>query len=190
MTDEELMHAVCNGDKSAYQIIVKQHLKSISHYAFRLLGNQRDTEDIAQETFFKLWINAEKWQPEKSKLSTWLHRITHNLCVDYLRKNGSLEAQQSIEEGKQDMVGAQDSYEIKDDHNQQKLLLKNAVNSLPEKQRSALMLCHYSGFSNKEAAEIMNVSVKALESSISRAKRALRKQLFGATQSQNKEMLK
>ncbi len=51
MTDEELMRAVCNGEQFAYQTIVKQHLKSISHYAFRILGNQKDTEDITQETF-------------------------------------------------------------------------------------------------------------------------------------------
>ena len=79
MTDEELMQAICNGDQSAYQTIVKQHLKSISHYAFRILGNQKDTEDITQEAFLKLWINAKKWQPEKTKLTTWLHRITYNL---------------------------------------------------------------------------------------------------------------
>ena len=72
MTDEELMLAVVNGDQSAYQVIVKQHLKSVSHYAYRMLGNQKDTEDIAQEAFLKLWINAGKWEVEKSKLSTWL----------------------------------------------------------------------------------------------------------------------
>ena len=70
MTDEELMLAISNGDQSAYQIIVKQHLKSVSYYAYRILGNQKDTEDIAQEAFLKLWVNAGKWQADKSKLST------------------------------------------------------------------------------------------------------------------------
>ena len=97
MTDEELMRAVCNGEQFAYQTIVKQHLKSISHYAFRILGNQKDTEDITQETFLKLWINAEKWHPEKAKLSTWLHRIAHNLCIDYIRKHGSIQTLENIE---------------------------------------------------------------------------------------------
>lgn len=79
MTDEELMQAVCMGDKEAYQILVKQHLKSISHYAYRLLGNQKDTEDITQEVFLRLWTNAKKWKSDKSKLTTWLHRIAHNI---------------------------------------------------------------------------------------------------------------
>ena len=102
MTDEELMLAVCDGDQSAYQVIVRQHLNSISHYAFRVLGNQKDTEDITQETFLRLWINAAKWQSEKAKLSTWLHRITHNLCIDYLKKHRRVVTQESFDETKDD----------------------------------------------------------------------------------------
>ena len=93
MTDEELMLAVCNGDQSAYRSIVEKHLKSISHYAFRMLGNQKDTEDITQEAFLKLWVNASNWNVDKSGLSTWLHRITHNLCIDYLRKHRRVDTQ-------------------------------------------------------------------------------------------------
>lgn len=98
MTDEELMLAISNGDQSAYQIIVKQHLKSVSYYAYRMLGNQKDTEDIAQEAFLKLWVNAGKWQADKSKLSTWLHRITRNLCIDFLRRHKRIELQSEIQD--------------------------------------------------------------------------------------------
>jgi RNA polymerase sigma-70 factor, ECF subfamily len=189
MTDEELMQAICNGDQSAYQTIVKQHLKSISHYAFRILGNQKDTEDITQEAFLKLWINAKKWQPEKTKLTTWLHRITYNLCIDYLRKHSKTQTQESVEEEKETQEDWQDSQDDSDDRKSQEQQLKAAINSLPENQRSALMLCHYSGFSNKEAAVIMNISVKALESAIARAKRSLRKQLSGADSVQSEETI-
>ncbi|MCH7815888.1 MAG: sigma-70 family RNA polymerase sigma factor [Proteobacteria bacterium] len=176
MTDEELMLAVSNGDQTAYQIIVKQHLKPISHYAYRLLGSRKDTEDIAQETFLKLWINASKWRADKAKLTTWLHRITHNLCVDYLRKHGrlqSLNGTDSIDNGEQQMDSNEEL-----ERGGKITRLNTAINRLPEKQRSALMLCHYQGFSNKEAATIMNISVKALESSVARAKRSLRKQVI------------
>ena len=177
MTDEELMLAVGNGDQSAYQVIVKQHLKPVSYYAYRMLGNQKDTEDIAQEAFLKLWVNAGKWQAEKSKLSTWLHRITRNLCIDYLRRHKRIELQSEF----QDEVEAnQESRENPSDGSeafQRAKQLELAIKGLPENQRSALILCHYSGFSNKEAAVIMNMSIKALESSIARAKRSLRKAL-------------
>lgn len=176
MTDEELMRAVCQGDRSAYQALVKQHFKSISHYAFRLLGNSKDTEDVTQEVFLRLWTNAEKWKPEKSKLTTWLHRITHNLCIDYLRKHGRVQTQDSFEDDADDSQALEN--ESVDDEDDSKLrLLREAMNALPENQRSALSLCHYQGFSNKEAAAIMNISVKALESAIARAKRSLREKL-------------
>lgn len=177
MTDDELMLAVCNGDQSAYQIIVGQHLKSISHYAYRMLGNKKDTEDITQETFLRLWMNAGKWQPGKAKLSTWLHRITHNLCVDYQRKHGRVQTWDNLEneiDHRQELRVNPDEHEASQE---QVGRLEQALINLPENQRSALMLCHYSGFSNKEAAAIMDVSVKALESAIARAKRTLRKTL-------------
>lgn len=175
ITDEELMQMVCMGDRSAYQILVKRHLKSISHYAFRLLGNQKDTEDITQEVFLRLWTNAEKWKAEKSKLTTWLHRITHNLCIDYLRKHGRMQTQDSFDDEVDDSLN--ENKESTDESNDKLRLIREAVSALPENQRSALSLCHYQGFSNKEAAAIMNISVKALESAIARAKRSLREKL-------------
>lgn len=179
MTDEELMQAVCQGDRSAYQALVKQHLKSISHYAFRLLGNRKDTEDISQEVFLRLWTNAHKWRPEKAKLTTWLHRIAHNLCIDYLRKQGRVQTQDSFEEeAAETQPRGEDS---RDGNGDDMRRLVEAMSALPENQRSALSLCHLQGFSNKEAAAIMNVSVKALESAIARAKRKLREILADST---------
>ncbi|MFT4814264.1 MAG: RNA polymerase sigma-70 factor (ECF subfamily) [Pseudohongiellaceae bacterium] len=180
MTDEELMLAICKGDQSAYQTVVKEHLKPISHYAYRLLGNQKDTEDITQETFLKLWINAATWQPEKSKLTTWLHRITHNLCVDYLRKHSRVQTQDNFEEHLVD--SSEETNDRNVDFTQRDLcrdsekirILDSALNQLPESQRSAIMLCTVQNFSNKEAAVIMDISVKALESIIARGKRTLK----------------
>jgi len=177
MTDEELMFAVCNGDQSAYQTIVKKHLKPISHYAFRMLGSTKDTEDITQETFLRLWLNAAKWQPQKANLSTWLHRITHNLCIDFLRKHSHTDTQSDFEDelGETLEVDAATSIDL----TTRAQVIQRALLELPESQRSALMLCHFQGFSNKEAAVIMDISVKALESAIARAKRTLREKLGG-----------
>ncbi len=173
MTDEELMLAVCEGDQSSYQTLVRQHLKPISHYAYRILGSNRDAEDITQEVFLRMWVNAAKWNPEKSKLTTWLHRIAHNLCIDHLRKHGNTETREDIEEGLYE-TGSQENNIEDIGQTQLSSLLDQAIQRLPENQRSALMLCHHAGFSNKEAADIMNISVKAVESNIARARRNLR----------------
>jgi len=176
MTDVELMRAVCNGDKNAYQTIVKQHLSAISHYAFRMLGNKKDTEDICQETFLKLWINASKWDASKASLSTWLHRIAHNLSIDYLRKHSRVQTQDMNEE--QVLLQATGT-EVKVVENTEPApefrlaRLKRAIGELPESQRSALTLCHFQAFSNKEAAAIMGISVVAMESLLARARRSL-----------------
>ncbi len=169
MTDEELMTAICAGDNSAYEAIVRRHLKPVSHYAWRMLGNPRDVEDIAQDTFLRVWINAVKWQPAKARLSTWIHRIAHNLCIDHLRKRREESAEEDAvqEAGPLDEVAADSEI----------ARLRNALGLLPQSQRSAISLCHFQGFSNKEAAAIMDVSVQALESLLARAKRSLRKTL-------------
>ncbi len=191
MTDEELMAAVCQGDQSAYQTLVRQHFNAISHYVFRLLGNRGDTEDITQEVFLKLWLNATQWQPEKSRLSTWLHRIAHNLSIDFLRKHSrmSTESELTTESGSATITdsvvndAAEADTTVEKNSRMQWLLLN--LQQLPEAQRSAIMLCHYSGFSNQEAADIMSLSVKALESLLARARRSLRDKL-GADQSSDK----
>lgn len=169
------MNAVCKGDQLAYQQIVKQHIKQISHYAFRLLGNSKDTQDITQEAFLKLWTNAESWNSQKAKLSTWLHRITHNLCVDYLRKHGRTQTQESFDESED--TSGEDSEASSFSKTEKVRLLKAALDELPENQRSAIALCNYQNFSNRDAAAIMDISVKALESLLARAKRTLKQSI-------------
>lgn len=191
MSDEELMAAVVLGDPSAYQALVRKNLPAISRYALRLVGSRSESEDIAQETFLRLWTTARKWDPAKAKLTTWLHRITHNLCIDFLRKQKrvSLEPDFDSEVSSEEATSGEFSNALRESAEAQGdspdreareaelRALDRALNMLPEAQRSALLLCHYQGFSNKEAADIMGSSVQALESLIARAKRGLRTQL-------------
>ncbi len=171
MTDEELMAAICAGNHGAYEAIVRRHLKPVSRYAWRLLGNTRDVEDIAQETFLKVWVKAASWQPAKAGLSTWIHRIAHNLCVDHLRKRREEPAAEleELARGPGPLDAALADGEMAG--------LRAALERLPVNQRGAISLCHYQGFSNKEAAMIMNLSVQALESLLARGRRSLREAL-------------
>lgn len=191
MSDEELMAAVVLGDPHAYQALVRKNLPAISRYALRLVGSRSESEDIAQETLLRLWTTARKWDPAKAKLTTWLHRITHNLCIDFLRKQKrvSLEPDFDSEVSSEEATSGEFSNALRESAEAQGdspdreareaelRALDRALNMLPEAQRSALLLCHYQGFSNKEAADIMGSSVQALESLIARAKRGLRTQL-------------
>ncbi len=173
MTDDEvLMQAIQSRDSKAYESAVRQHMKPISHYAYRMLGNSKDIEDIVQETLLRLWTHADSWQPGKAGVSTWLHRIAHNLCIDYLRKDKS-----SVSVEPPDELESSERPDRLPEQQERSEALRLALNALPERQRSALILSHYQGLSNREVAQIMDISVDALESILARARRGLKAQL-------------
>lgn len=172
ISDEKLMKRVCEGDESAYRLLVSRHIDSIARYTMRLLNGRQDYEDISQEVFLKLWLKAKTWNSSSAKLSTWLHRIAFNLCMDYFRRPSQRALHSELKES--DIDSAQASDEISTDVAKQFRQLNKLISELPESQRSATALVYQQGFSNKEAAEIMSISVKALESLLSRSRKTLR----------------
>jgi RNA polymerase sigma-70 factor (ECF subfamily) len=165
-----LIERTQQGDNDAYQILLHRHLPMIHNYASRMLGNQDDAADVAQEVFIRFWQKAATFDPTKAKLSTWLHQIAHNLCIDLFRKNARfVDSEPELEES-EPMKNLDESEETS-------TAVQQAVTRLPERQRSALLFCHYQGLSNKQAADILEVSVDALESLLSRARRSLRETL-------------
>jgi RNA polymerase sigma-70 factor, ECF subfamily len=138
-----------------------------------MLGQQADAEDIAQETFLRLWTHADRWQEGKAGVSTWLHRIAHNLCIDALRR-GKSEVSDELDDQYADQVP---SMEQLISRNAERESLRRALSELPERQRSALIMTHYQGLSNKEVASILDVSVDALESLLARARKSLKTKL-------------
>ena len=82
---EEVAESFLAGDVVAFEQTLDHHGPSLMRYTTRLLNSKSLAEDIVQETFLRLWINREKYDPSKSKLSTWLHRVAYNLCMDVYR---------------------------------------------------------------------------------------------------------
>ena len=173
-TDDNLMLEIQKGNQAACQTLVEQHLPALRRFAVRLLGNTSEAEDALQETFLRVWTRANQWQPGRSKLTTWLHRIMHNICIDYLRKKGPW-----VEEPLTEHHRAPQNLEQEQDVSSQTHRVFKAMQMLPERQRTAIILCYYQGFSNQETAEILGVSVSALESLLARGRRTLREQLLG-----------
>ena len=169
ISDEELMRQVADGDEQAFAQLLDRHLQAIHRYLMRLLGNAADAEDLAQETLVRLWTKAGGFRPGKVRLTTWLHRIAHNLAVDLLRKPGRDAQQLDF-----DPPSGSDSLEALRSQDEQQQRLAWALGALPANQRDAVLLRHQQGLSNPEAAKVLGVSVRALESLQSRGRRRLK----------------
>src|SRR3984885_15761519 len=84
--DDELVRRAGQGDAAAVQALVARKLQRVLALAERMLGDPSEAEDVAQETFFRVWRNAARWRPGVARFDTWLHRVTLNLCYDRLRR--------------------------------------------------------------------------------------------------------
>jgi len=171
--DNRLMAAVSQGNKGAFTALVTRHISAIVRFAKRYVGYAADAEDVAQETFIRLWKHAINWEEQGYSLRSWLYRITYNLCIDQLRKRKQttpIEAEQ--------LFSADDAPDEVLVRRQQQNEIMQALNRLPERQRSAILLCNYQGLTNIEAAMTMEISVEALESLLSRGRRTLKSMLL------------
>ncbi len=171
LSDEELMVRVQDADHSAFSILVTRHTKMFYAAAYRMYPYQDEAEDIVQEAFMKLWNRPEIWKADKgAKFTTWFYRVVTNQAIDFARKIKNTKGSEALDRITDKTASQQEMME----QTQQEQMLEDAIQELPERQKLALNLCFYEGLSNKEAAEIMDVGVKALESLLMRAKAGLK----------------
>jgi RNA polymerase sigma-70 factor, ECF subfamily len=166
------MQRVRDRDQVAFGLLLERHLPAIHGYLVRMTGSPADADELAQETFLRLWTRAASYRPGAAKLTTWLHRIAHNLCVDERRKvrpevldEPALIADQA--------PGPDRHHEARETAAR----LTRAIGELPVAQRAALLLAQVQGLSNGEIAEILNLSVRAVESLQARARGTLRERM-------------
>ncbi|HYD16895.1 MAG TPA: RNA polymerase sigma factor [Patescibacteria group bacterium] len=173
--DAGLMRQIAGGDQRAFQRLMQRHLQRTVRLATRIMGGTLAAEDVAQEAFIRVWKHAKDWEaPSRSgaKFTTWLYRIVLNLCIDEKRKNRFSNID-DIPEPVDTGLGAQGGME----QQEQSRRVRAALDELPERQRAALVLCFYEEFSNKEAADMLGISVGAVESLLVRSRRYLRDKL-------------
>ena len=171
-SDDALMAAVAGGDMEAFRALSARYLARVVALGSRTLGDAAEAEDVAQEAFLRLWRTAPSWRPNEAKVGTWLHRVALNLCFDKLSRRR--------EEHPGDPPDAVDPSPGPSGALQQRETadhVRAALDTLPDAQRRAITLCHYQGMRNIEAAEVMGVSIEALESLLARGRRKLREEL-------------
>ncbi|MDG1076154.1 MAG: RNA polymerase sigma factor [Planktotalea sp.] len=173
-SDDALLQLYANGDQAAARQLTLRLAPRAFKQAYRMLGVQADAEDVAQEAMMRVWKIAPEWRSGEAKVTTWLYRVVANLCLDRLRKvqSTSLDA---IDEPIDPSPSAADDMQS----NARLDALQAALIALPERQRQALVLRHIEELANPEIADVMEISVEAVESLTSRGKRALTQILKG-----------
>ena len=171
-SDADFMAAVGRGDEQAYALLVERHLRWALRFVQRILGNPADAEDVVQTAFFRVWQGAATWTPA-AQFRTWFYRVLYNLCMDHFR----VQARSAAEELEDDLVDNQALQEDRLVQRQRGEQVQEALASLPERQRTALVLCYYEEMGQAESAALMGVSEGALESLLSRGRAAMKKRL-------------
>lgn len=172
--DAELLRAIAHGDRGAFDRLSRRHLDRACGVALRMTGSRADAEDVVQDVFLRLWMKPDSWRPGQAQFSTWLYRVVVNRCLDLKRRPKGTDLD-SVEEPQDPDSNAEDSLL----EAERKRALDNAVARLPERQRAAIVLTYTAGLRNAEAALAMDISVKAFEALLVRAKRELRDHLAG-----------
>lgn len=162
--DEELVRRVGAGDPAAVQSLVARKLPRILSLAVRMLGDATEAEDVAQETFVRIWRHASSWRRGNARFDSWIHRVTLNLCYDRLRRR-----REWVTDELPEMV---DPAPLPD-AGEEPQGIEQALQAIAPRQREAIILVYYQEMSNIEAAATLEISVDALESLLSRGRRAL-----------------
>jgi len=162
-----------------FDYLVKQHKEKLFNYALFMMKNQMDAEDITQEVLIRTWQNINNFNFYAAK--SWMMRTTHNLCIDYLRKNKKLNYNElQIEEDYQDKIVDPDlegNPEILADKIITDETIKSAIDNLPEKIRSPFVLYEIQGFKYREISQVLDIPLNTVRVNILRARKQLQKEL-------------
>ena len=171
--DHELLARVQSGNHAAFSELVRRHTERFYRLAFRYLQNKEAAEDVVQDAFLKLWEDPGLWQADKNaKFTTWFYRVVVNLCLDWQKRKRPLALTEEMP-----LVDDRESADQAMLRREEQKVLEREIAALPERQRTALNLCFGEELSNQDAAAIMGVKLKALQSLIMRAKTTLKERM-------------
>lgn len=189
LTDSELIEDILdNNSQKAFEELVNRYQPLVTRTCLGFVNRYADAEDITQEVFIEVYQSLKNFRKE-SKLSTWLYRIAVNKSLNFIRKQklhnnlrsienfftaGNSSKSESIEIASPKSADADWNIEQEED----KQMLKRAINSLAENQRIAFVLSKYHDLSYKEIAEVMSTTLSSVESLLFRARQNLQSKLL------------
>lgn len=182
--DNKLISAAQNGDSQALEILLKNHYEKIWGICKRLMVNDQDALDATQESLIAIATRINKFE-RRSKFSTWLYRVTTNICFDELRKKSRIPIPDS--ESGQLEISIDPSFENQIDD---KLLINEVLNLLPNEFKTVLVLRDLCDLNYDEISEILNIPIGTVRSRISRGRSAISNYLTNGNQPDSSERQK
>lgn len=180
-----------NGDIEAFETLIESHQKKVFNIALRMVGNYEDAAELAQDVFVRIFKSIKGFK-EESSFSTWVYKITTNVCLDELRKRKnkntvSLDENIKVEDGeiKREIRDYKESPEEALEKKELKKAVHHAINALPDMQKTMIVMRDIHGFSYEEIAQMVKCPDGTVKSRINRARRELKeillrkKELFG-----------
>ncbi len=170
------MAAIAAGDARVFARLVAEMTPVLLRLTQSILvASPGEAEEVVQETLVRLWQRAGTWQPN-GRIATWLHRVAYRLCIDALR---SRRPSIAIDDVAETIADGQPLASTRLGHRDEIRAIRAAIAALPERQRTAIVLCHFQGLGQAEAAAVMGIGEHAYESLLARARRGLRATVAG-----------
>lgn len=180
--ETRLVKLALKGDQRAFAEIVELYKDKIFHLGYRMLSNRHEAEDVVQETFLRVYKNLDRYD-QKQKFSTWIYRIGTNLCIDRLRKRKpsySLDAELNDQDGTDGyalLPGDERTPESEYLLSETQKLIHQAIDSLPDKYKTVMVLRYLQELSLQEISEVMDMPVTTIKTRVHRGREFLRKKL-------------
>ncbi len=166
--DYSIIRQFIDGDKSAFQVLVKRHKEKVRNIIYMTMNNSALVDDIAQEVFITVYKNLKHFRFE-SQFTTWLYRVTVNRCKDYLRRINVRKIFSPIEDGYE-----VSEYSTPAESNDISKIVMDAISKLPVKLRMPLILKDIEGFSYQEISETLKCEMGTVKSRIFRGREKLK----------------
>ena len=183
MTDKDLVEKIKNGDHNSFKVMIENHQRLILNTCKGFLHNEEDAHDVAQDVFIEAYRSIKKFRGD-SKITTWLYRIAVNKSLNFIRDNRKHKQVNNIDlmysKGEKHLAIESNPVlpDVELENRERSVVLFNAIDELPKKQRKAFILNKYENLNYKEISEIMKKSVSSIESLLFRAKRNLQEKLY------------
>jgi len=176
MTDEQIISRVRGGEARMFGELVQRYQDPVFGMALRFVGGRGDAEDIAQEAFLRVYKNLDTFKGE-ARFSTWLYRITFNLCADWLRRNRRADRRAAAVEEAAEVADQRMDLEQGILESERRAEIRSAIDALDERYRNVIVLLYYQGLSYGQIAAVLGVPAKTVETRLYRARKLIREYL-------------